>query len=238
MLKGLILKIKRKESPFYTLLYNVSKTILAFNLPTIKFIHLPLYHVDYLIRITIKRLIHLFWSVPLFKAKCEKAGKNMCLPDGIPLIIGSHLRIIIGDNVTIGRSTIGASKIFDNPILQIGNNTTVGFGTNISVTKEVTIGDHCMISACCVIVDSDDHPLSPLKRLKKMPVEKENVKPVRIGNNVWIGAYAVILKGVTIGDNTVIATHSVVTRDCLPNCVYAGFPARPTLRDIDKKDYG
>ena len=237
MIKVLILKIKRKKSPFYALLYDISKTILVFNLPTIKFIHLPLYYVHYLVKNTIKRLIHLFWSVPLFKANCEKAGKNLCLPDGIPLVIGNHLRIIIGDNVTIGRSTIGASKVFDKPLLKVGSNTTIGFGTNISVTKEVIIGDHCMISGWCVIVDSDDHPLSPQKRLEKMPVEKEDVKPVRIGNNVWIGAYATILKGVTIGDNAVVATHSVVTKDVLPNCVYAGYPARPTLRDIDKEDY-
>ena len=58
--------------------------------------------------------------------------------------------------------------------------------------------------------------------------------PVKIGNNVWIGSYCTILKGVNIGDNSIIATHSVITKDVLPNCVYAGFPARPTLRDIDK----
>jgi maltose O-acetyltransferase len=63
------------------------------------------------------------------------------------------------------------------------------------------------------------------------------VAPVKIGNNVWIGAYSTILKGVRVGDNSVITAHSVVTRDVLENCVYAGFPARPTVRDIHKKDF-
>ena len=234
MIKALILKIKRKENPFYTLLYKLAKSILVFNLPSIKFIHLPLYYMDDFLRNAIKGFIHLFWSVPLFKARCEKAGKNLCLPNGIPLIIGSHLRIIIGDNVTIGRSTIGANKVYDNPVLRIGNNTTIGYGGVISVSKEVIIGDHCMISGSCIIMDSDDHPIDPLKRLLNAPIEKDDIKPVRIGNNVWIGAYVTILKGVTIGDNSIISTHSVITRDVLPNCIYAGHPARPTLRDIDK----
>lgn len=61
------------------------------------------------------------------------------------------------------------------------------------------------------------------------------MKSVKIGNNVWIGSYCAILKGVTIGDNSIIATHTVITKDVKENCVYAGYPARPTLIDIHKK---
>ncbi|MEI9475734.1 MAG: acyltransferase [Deltaproteobacteria bacterium] len=234
MINALILKIKRKEGPFYKSLHELAKFILNFNLPSIRFIHLPLYYIHYFVGISTKRFIHLFWSVPLFKARCEKAGKNLCLPNGIPLVIGGHLRIIIGDNVTIGRSTLGANKVYDNPVLRIGNNTTIGYGGVISISKEIVIGDNCKISGYCLIMDCDDHPIDPSKRLLDLAVEKEDIKPVRIGNNVWIGAYATILKGVTIGDNSIISTHSVITRDVLPNCIYAGHPARPTLRDIDK----
>ena len=75
--------------------------------------------------------MHICWSVPVFKARCEKVGKSLSLPNGIPLIIGSHLKIYLGDNVTIGRSTIGASKVYDNPVLKIGNNSTIGYGSVI-----------------------------------------------------------------------------------------------------------
>lgn len=234
MLNGIVLKIKRKENSFYAFLYKAGKFIISFNIPTIRFIHLPLYYLDYFIKITVRRIINLCWSIPLFKARCEKVGKNLSLPNGIPLIIGSHLKIYLGDNVTIGRTTIGASKIFDDPVLKIGNDSTIGYGTVISVAKEIIIGDNCSIAPHCIIMDSDDHPLSPQKRLQKEGLTKEDVLPVKIGNNIWIGAYATILKGVTIGDNSIIATHSVVIRDVMPNCVYAGHPARPTLRDIDK----
>lgn len=237
MFDKFILKVKRKETNFYAFLYRFIKGINSFNLPSIKVIHLPLYYFDYFLRVSTKKIFNTIWSVPLFKARCERAGKGLYLPNGIPLIIGSHLKIYLGNNVTIGRSTIGASKIFDEPILRIGENSHIGYGTIISVSKEVNIGNDCMISPMCLIMDSDDHPLSPRKRLLKFPVDKDNIMEVKIGNNVWIGSYSVILKGVTIGDNSVIATHSVVTKDVLANCVYAGVPARPTLRSIDKDDH-
>lgn len=230
MIANLILKIKRKETPFYALLYSIGKFFYSFNLPAIKSIHLPLYYLDRFVKVISGRLIRAIWSIPLFKARCERVGKNLRLPNGIPLIIGSHLKIYLGDNVSIGRSTIGASKVFDNPVLRIGNNTSIGYGTTISVAKEVTIGDDCLISVNCLIMDSDDHPIDPKKRLLKLPVEQDDVKSVKIGNNVWVGAYSAILKGVAIRDDSIIAAHSVVTNDVPGNSIYAGVPARPVKR--------
>ncbi|MEW6418475.1 MAG: acyltransferase [Nitrospirota bacterium] len=228
------LRIKRKETPVAAFLYRLAKGIRTFSIPTVKPIHLPLYYLDRGAREGLHWILHTFWWAPLFRARCESAGKNLCVPNEIPYVIGSHLRIILGDNVTIMRTTIGASKIYDAPLLKIGNNSTIGYGTTISVAKEVVIGDNCLIGPSCLIMDSDDHPISPQKRLMGEGVPPEEVKPVRIGNNVWIGSNCVILKGVTIGDNSVIATHSVITKDVMENCVYAGYPARPVLRDIDK----
>jgi acetyltransferase-like isoleucine patch superfamily enzyme len=234
MFSKFILKIKRKENAFYGLVHEIAKASMSLSVPSIKPIHLFLYYVDVFVKRCIKGLLHAIWSVPLFKARCERVGKRLSLPNGIPFVMGSHLRIRLGDNVNIGRSTIGASKIYDEPVLEIGNNSTIGYGTIVSVSKEVVIGDNCLIGPNCIIMDSDDHPINPGKRLKKQTVDKDDVLSVRIGNNVWIGSYCAILKGVKIGDNSIIAAHSVVARDILPNCVYAGFPARPTLRDIDK----
>jgi acetyltransferase-like isoleucine patch superfamily enzyme len=233
MLAKIILRIKRRDNRFYSFLYEVGKKMRSMNIPVVRCIHLPLYYVDYTIKNGVGFLIQTFWSIPLFKARCEKVGKNLRLPNGIPLVIGSHLRIVLGDDVRILRATIGASKVFDAPLLQIGNNSGVGYGTTISVSKEVIIGDDCMIGPNCMIMDSDDHPVSPEKRLKREAVSVEHVQPVRIGNNVWIGANCAILKGVIIGDNSVIAAHSVVTKAVLPNSVYAGYPARPMVRNID-----
>lgn len=234
MVNRLVLSIKRRENWVCEALYGVAKTLLRFNMPAIKPIHLPLYWLDYGVKASLRWLITVFWTVPIFKARCEQAGSGLRLPNGVPLIIGSHLKIRIGDNVTIGRTTIGASKVFDEPVLEIGNSSVVGYGTVISVAKKVSIGNNCLIGPNCMIMDSDDHPIRPQDRLAGKSVSRDDVAPVTIGNNVWIGSYCTILKGVTIGDNAVIGSHSVVTKPVLGNCIYAGNPARPTMRDIDK----
>ena len=235
-MNNFILKIKRAETPFYAFLYRFLKSVQRLNFPPIKIVHLPLYYTSKMIGVFFIKIAHFFWSVPVFSSRCTKVGKGLQLPNGIPLVIGDHLRIYLGDNVSILRSTIGASKIYDNPILSVGNNTTLGYGMVISVAKKVEIGDNCLIAPYCMIMDNDDHPVNPQQRLDCIPVDPDDVKPVKIGNNVWIGAYSAILKGVTIGDNSIIATHSVVTKDVQPNCIYAGSPARPITRNIDKID--
>ena len=234
MLSSLTLKIKRRQGPVYAFLYALAKSVRAFSLPSIRPIHLPLYHADRAVRNLAGLLYQGLWAVPLFAARCERAGRRLRLPNGIPYVVGDHLRIVVGDDVTIMRTTIGASKVYDRPLLQIGNRSTVGYGTVISVSREIVIGDNVLIGANCLIMDSDDHPVRPASRLAYEPVAAEDVAPVRIGNNVWLGSYATILKGVTIADNSVIAAHSVVTKNVEGNTVYAGFPARPVVRDIDK----
>jgi len=96
MARNFVLKVKRKETPFYSFLYNLIKKINAFNIPSIKCIHLPLYFLDFFIKKFSSRLIRLFWSIPLFKARCTEVGKGLKLPNGIPLVIGGHLKIFLG----------------------------------------------------------------------------------------------------------------------------------------------
>ena len=95
----------------------------------------------------------------------------------------------------------------------------------------IYIGDHVMIGPH-VTISAATHPISPQMRMKSA----EYNLPVHIGNNVWIGAGAVILPGVTIGDNSVIGAGSVVTHDIPGNVVAVGTPAR-VLRQITEEDY-
>ena len=101
---------------------------------------------------------------------------------------------------------------------------------------KIEIGSHCLISWNVGIADSDFHPLEPAQRLidaqalapffkNRPPRPKLKTAPVKIADNVWIGMNAVILKGVTIGENSVVAAGSVVTKSVPPNTVVAGNPA-------------
>ena len=80
-----------------------------------------------------------------------------------------------------------------------------------------------------LIYDQDGHPLDAARRRAGEPSPPESVAPVTLGNDVWVGSGAVILKGVTVGDRAVVAARSVVTKDVPADSVVAGNPARVVL---------
>ena len=110
------------------------------------------------------------------------------------------------------------------------NNVYANFNLTLVDDTDIYVGDSVMF-APNVVVATAGHPINPELRRR---VAQYNL-PVHIGNNVWIGAGAVILPGVTIGDNSVIGAGSVVTRDIPANVVAVGNPCR-VMREIGEHD--
>lgn len=111
-----------------------------------------------------------------------------------------------------------------NSQINIGDNISFN-GTSISCrTTKIDIGDNTIIAPNVIIVDSDFHSLSP-NQARENNLDYESDKPVFIGKNVWIGMNVIVLKGVSIGDNTVIAAGSIVTKSLPSNIIAAGNPA-------------
>ncbi len=139
---------------------------------------------------------------------------------------------IWGPNIEIGRSFTAVGEPMhrielcvwgreaDKGRVTIGDCVLISPGVRISASDEITIGDGCMIANGVYITDSDWHTV--YNRMER----SSEVTPVHIGRNVWIGDRATVLKGVSIGDNSVIAASAVVTRDVPPNVIVAGNPAR------------
>lgn len=109
----------------------------------------------------------------------------------------------------------------------VGENFYANFNCVILDVCEVRIGDNCLL-APGVHIYTATHPLHPVERVSG----KEFGKPVKIGDNAWIGGNAVINPGVTIGNNVVIASGSVVTKDIPDNVVVGGNPAK-IIKHID-----
>jgi acetyltransferase-like isoleucine patch superfamily enzyme len=142
----------------------------------------------------------------------------------MPLVMG-HLRLNIGDDVIMhGVSTLVGAKVFEAPMLHIGNNTRLGYQLIVNVGCDVTIGDNVLVGDRVSILSYDGHPVNPAVR--HLPAPKESSKPIVIGNNVWIASNCTILKGVTIGEGSVIANGSIVTANVPPNSLAIGNPAR------------
>ncbi|WP_426983060.1 sugar O-acetyltransferase [Bacillus cabrialesii] len=123
----------------------------------------------------------------------------------------------VGDQVTI----LPTFRCDYGYHIHIGDHTFVNFDCVVLDVCEVRIGRHCLI-APGVHIYTAGHPLDPIERKSG----QEFGKPVSIGDHVWIGGRAVINPGVTIGDNAVIASGSVVTKDVPANTVVGGNPAR------------
>ncbi len=110
--------------------------------------------------------------------------------------------------------------------LEIGSHNIFSNNVSIIATEKIIIGNDCLIGDRVTIVDSDFHAIDPLFRKKKAGPSK----PVNIGNNVWIGTGAMVLKGVVIGDNSVIGAMSLVNKSIPADCIAAGNPARVIRR--------
>ncbi|EII3003554.1 sugar O-acetyltransferase [Vibrio cholerae] len=111
--------------------------------------------------------------------------------------------------------------------IHVGENFYANFGCVILDVAEVRIGDNCFI-APQVGIYTATHPIDPIQRNSGL----EFGKPIRIGNNCWIGGHATINPGVTLGDNVVVASGAVVTKSFGSNVVIGGNPAR-VLKEIE-----
>ncbi len=227
MIDKLILHIKKREKWYTRFLYNVAIRARYLRIPIPGFIGGFFFH-ERKARYSIwRRMKHIFYFEPMFRYRCAHVGKGLYFESKFPLISG-YGTVNVGDNVTIGRDVNFAVsyKVMENPTITIGDNVYLGFQTCFFCADRITVGNRVLIAAGVHIYDNNNHPLDPVERADNKPVEKENISPVTIGNDVWIGSGSCILKGVTIGDGAVVALRSVVTKDVPPMAIVAGNPAK------------
>lgn len=129
--------------------------------------------------------------------------------------------ISLGANMVI-KSGARLCACNENATISIGENTTVGYHTYVFASEKIVIGPNCLIAPFVYIVDSD-HSIDLAQRINQQP---NQTAPIEIGEDVWIGTGAKILKGVKIGDGAVIAAGALVKEDVEPYSIVGGIPAR------------
>ncbi len=132
------------------------------------------------------------------------------------IINGDYFYIVSGCHISIN----------DNALLKLGKGY-IHEDSIIDCSKKIEIGNDVIISKEAIIRDSDSHHIISYKH--------ESTQPIKIGNHVWIGIRATILKGVTIGDGAIIAAGAVVTKDVPKKCIVAGVPAKVIKKNIEWK---
>src|SRR5210317_577252 len=179
-----------------------------------------------------KALIRLHHWFRIYLYKCYSDNNNIHgkFISGQPVVFKGQGHIFFGNNVRIG---VRCSPHYYNSYAYIDSrsiDSKIRFGNNISINnsfsivseKEITIGNNVLIGFNCCIIDSNFHNLDTIKRKETDP----NPEDVIIGDNVFIGNDVTILKGVTLGENTVVAARAVVTKSFPKNVVIGGNPAK------------
>lgn len=139
--------------------------------------------------------------------------------------------IILGNNVCI----YGKLESQHGGKILFGDNTRLGSNSIVRSVNSVIIGSYTAISDHVIITDNNNHPIdSQFRREMKLTEQDADMRkwkhsvcsPIVIGENVWIGEYSRIQKGVIIGDNSIVAANAVVTKSVPANCIVGGNPAK------------
>ena len=156
----------------------------------------------------------------LNKAYCDTAKRSLdgkiVINDGGELNVKGHFTIYEGCDI----------HIHEGAVLSFGGNTYLNTQVKINCTNSIKIGNDCAISDYVQILDSDFHTITFEDKTLKVS------DAVCIGDHVWIGRSAIILKGVTIGDGAIIGAGSVVTKSIPPRCLAVGNPARVIKENV------
>ena len=176
-------------------------------------------------RMLTPRYARLFWRY-LWRRLLTPAGWRW--RSGGPFFFGKRLELKIeprgeirfGRFVWIGDGT--KIRCHEGEVA-IGPKTVIGQECTISAYRHVAIGEQCVIADRAMFIDFDHGVVEVERPIRSQGIYKRDVE---VGNNVWIGYGACILRGVSVGDNSVIGTNSVVTKDVPANAVVGGIPAR------------
>jgi acetyltransferase-like isoleucine patch superfamily enzyme len=204
--------------------------------PCIRWLHRPLLWLHCSVMNAFRQAGQKLYFAPLFKSRLQQPPRRLQLYSGMPQVLG-HLDLSIGEGCRISgvSSFFGRSASQQMPVCQIGNNVDIGWQCSISVGRQVRIGDNVRLAGRCYLAGFPGHPEDPVDRAQGLPETDEQVGDIILESNVWLATGVTVLAGVTIGENSIIAAGSVVTRDIPANVVAAGIPAK-VLRPIKQNN--
>ncbi len=164
-------------------------------------------------------IARLAWLKLRFRGRLQTDGIAFVCP-GVQFEIGPNARVVLGRWSWLGHGT--KVRAHEGEVV-IGAKSVLGQECTISAYQHVSIGRECIVADRVMLIDFD-HGVVEVER----PIRLQGIykRDVRVGNNVWIGYGACILRGVSVGDNAIVGTSAVVTKDLPDDAVAGGVPAR------------
>ena len=173
-------------------------------------------------------MVRWLWLKLRWRGRLKTDGMCFVCPR-VKFEIGKNATVHLGRWSWIGH---GCKVRVHEGELSIGAKSVLGQECTFSAYQHVSIGRECIIADRVMMIDFDHGMVEVERPIRAQGIYKRNVK---VGHNVWIGYGACVLRGVTVGDNSVIGTSSVVTADVPTNAVVGGIPAKLIrMRDAPK----
>jgi acetyltransferase-like isoleucine patch superfamily enzyme len=151
--------------------------------------------------------------------RLQTDGICFICPD-VKLEIGRNATLRIGRWAWLGHGT--KIRVHEGEV-SIGAKTVMGQECTISAFQHVSIGRECIVADRVMLIDFDHGAVEVERPVRLQGIYKRDV---RVGHNVWMGYGACVLRGVSVGDNSIVGTSAVITKDVPANAVVGGSPAR------------
>ena len=148
-------------------------------------------------------------------ARRVEGGRGLQADRGVRVVRQSPGTVLVGDGVLLSRD-VRLHLRAPGARIEIGDGSFLNYRTELIAHARVTIGRGCLLAWDVQILDSDSHPVD----------DAPDTAPVTVGDDVWIGCRATVLKGVVVGPGAVVAAGSLVVHDVPPRALVGGNPAR------------
>ena len=167
----------------------------------------------------LRLLVRLAWLRLRFRGRLTTDGIAFVAP-GVRFEIGPDAHVHLGRWSWIGH---GSKIRVHEGRFELGAKTVMGQECTVSCFERVTIGREGILADRCMLIDFDHGAAEPDRPVREQGIYKQ---PVTVGANVWMGYGACVLRGTTVGDNVIVGTSAVVTKDVPDDGVVGGVPAR------------
>lgn len=219
---------KHSEHPLACFVRSTHRARHNFELPSLFCsLYRPVSLIHKMTRTFISETLRILYWTPQFKSVTHGSAKRLNLYGGLPFISGP-LTLTCGDDCRISGATTFSARPSRTlkPTLKIGNNVGIGWQTTIAVGKNVILEDHVRMGGRNFLAGYPGHPLDAEARAKGLPDTEDQVGDIIIKKHAWIGTGSMIMAGVSIGEGTIVAAGSVVTKSLPPYVLAGGNPAK------------
>jgi len=219
--------VRQRDNPISDRLYVTYKKIRTLDVP-VTALHGVMFSAHRAVSGSLSWISRTFYWTPIFRARLEGSSKRLHLAGpGMPLVTGP-LSISLGDDCRLSTAMTlsGRPTSRPSPHLSIGNNVGIGWQTTIAVGTRVVLEDNVRIAGRAFLAGYPGHPVDAAARAAGQPDLDSQAKEIVLRRDVWLGTGCIVNGGVEIGERTIVAAGSVVTKSLPAGVLAGGNPAR------------